>query len=842
MSNRREKPVAVSGRGRAGRLTLALALLAGTAACTASPRYPINMGERPGDGGLTPWQPKYPVSSRDAAQNAADRADGSAVPAGQGAYPPPATAYAARPAVAPPPPADDDDAPHAMSSAPVDSSDLPPPAPASALPHLESETEAEASLPPGFVYADYVVQPRAQLVSETDTGLMPGVILAAYHHHHHKAEAEQAPAEITLKPGESLEVAAKRLGVSSDELMAANDIKDARKVRAGTVLKAPGHGKAKAEDAKAEKTESTKGGRGHEKADKADVASAADDSGQQVTLKPGESLEVVAKRLGVSSQELLAANGIKDARKVRAGTVLKAPGQAQAKSDGAKTDGAKSDSKSAKADAGEASKGAKASREVAADTSAADDSQEITLKKGESLDTAAKRLGVSRKELMELNGIKNPRKVRAGMVLQAPGHGHAKAENAKAESPKTGSHESARESEQADASRNTYTVKKGDTLYSLGRRFGKDPETLAKLNGLKRAQGLRAGEVLQLTEAESAPRGGRHHAAEAATAEAEAPAATSKGEIDLSPPDRFTLEAMHKEAQGKHLTRRERQALVREDAREKAAEVAAAKHRRGRDTATEVAADASATETLSASTRARRAREAAEGPATYNPPPPIGASAAGGTSVATYNPPPAAYSAPTPAPATTPAATAPPPAATTPAPGQVATLNAPSYRGPSLGRARPTAPEAAPGVMSSSDVAAAGRGKFIWPLKGSVIAPFGDSGPGQHNDGVDIAAQPGDSVRAAAAGEVVYAGSSIPGFGNLVLVKHPGGWVTAYAHLNRIEVRMRDTVAQGDEIGQAGQTGAVDRPLLHFEVRYAAQPTEKARPVDPALVLPGAGG
>jgi murein DD-endopeptidase MepM/ murein hydrolase activator NlpD len=826
MSNRREKSVAWSGRGRAGRLTLALALLAGTAACTASPRYPINMGERAGDGGLTPWQPKYPVSSRDAAQNAADRADGSAVPAGQGAYPPPpASTYAARPAVAPPPPADDDDAPHAMSSSPVDSSDLPPPSPSSAQPpHIESETEAEASLPPGFAYADYVYRPRARIVSETDTGLMPGVILAAAHHRGHKAE--DAPAEITLKPGESLETAAKRLGVSSDELMAANDIKDARKVRAGTVLKAPSHAKAaKADEPKADKGESARTARGH---DKAETAVASDDAGQQVTLKPGESLEAVAKRLGVSSGDLLAANGIKDARKVRAGTVLKAPGQAAAK-----PEIARSDSRSAKADTSESPKSGKAGREAAADTSAADDSQEITLKKGESLDAAAKRLGVSRKELMELNGIKNPRKVRAGMVLQAPAHGHAKTESAKAET-----RESAHETEQADSSRDSYTVKKGDTLYSLGRRFGKDPETLAKLNGLKRAQGLRAGEVLQLSEAEHADRGGRHHA-EAAPAEA-ASNATSKGEIDLSPPDRFTLEAMHKEAQGKHLTRRERQALAREDAREKAAEVAAAKHHRSRDTASEVAADVSANESLSASTRARRAREAAEGPATYNPPPPIGASASA-TAAATYTPPAASYSAPTLAPAAT--TVAPPPVASAAsAPGQVATLNAPSYRGPSLGRARPTVTEAAPGVLSSNDIAAAGKGRFIWPLKGSVIAPFGDSGPGQHNDGVDIAAQPGDSVRAAAAGEVVYAGSSIPGFGNLVLVKHPGGWVTAYAHLNRIEVRMRDSVAQGDEIGQAGQTGAVDRPLLHFEVRYAPQPTEKARPVDPALVLPGAGG
>jgi murein DD-endopeptidase MepM/ murein hydrolase activator NlpD len=191
--------------------------------------------------------------------------------------------------------------------------------------------------------------------------------------------------------------------------------------------------------------------------------------------------------------------------------------------------------------------------------------------------------------------------------------------------------------------------------------------------------------------------------------------------------------------------------------------------------------------------------------------------------------------------------TEPAPAASEPsaAPGRVATLNAPSYyppgyNAPVLGRVRPAAPLGASGPVSDADVSTAGRGRFVWPLRGAILSPFGDRGPGQRNDGLDISASPGESVRAAANGEVVYAGSSIPGFGNLVLVKHPGGWVTAYAHLDRIEVRMRDEVTQGEEIGQAGQTGAVDRPELHFEVRYAPDPAEKARPIDPTLVLPEA--
>jgi len=136
------------------------------------------------------------------------------------------------------------------------------------------------------------------------------------------------------------------------------------------------------------------------------------------------------------------------------------------------------------------------------------------------------------------------------------------------------------------------------------------------------------------------------------------------------------------------------------------------------------------------------------------------------------------------------------------------------------------------------DAAVAGRGRFVWPVKGEVISPFGPKGPGQRNDGLNIAAQEGDPVRAAADGEVVYAGDQVPGFGKLVLIKHEGGWVTAYAHLSEIAVKMKDRVTQSGEIGKAGRTGAVASPQLHFEVRYAPTAKDKARPVDPITLLP----
>ena len=149
----------------------------------------------------------------------------------------------------------------------------------------------------------------------------------------------------------------------------------------------------------------------------------------------------------------------------------------------------------------------------------------------------------------------------------------------------------------------------------------------------------------------------------------------------------------------------------------------------------------------------------------------------------------------------------------------------------------PSAPPAAPMVATAAELAAA-RGRFVWPVRGEVLSAFGPRGPGQRNDGLNIAVTEGESIRAAATGEVVYAGDQVPGFGKLVLLKHPDGWVTAYAHLSEITVKMREQVRQSAELGKAGRTGAVPSPQLHFEVRHAPSPQERARPVDPMPLLP----
>ena len=197
----------------------------------------------------------------------------------------------------------------------------------------------------------------------------------------------------------------------------------------------------------------------------------------------------------------------------------------------------------------------------------------------------------------------------------------------------------------------------------------------------------------------------------------------------------------------------------------------------------------------------------------------------------TPTPAPTPYERPpvTPPPIVQPPATRPPPARPTP-------VTPPATR-PST---TPTPAPAAPvmGTPTDAQITSFGRGRFIWPLRGDVISDFGPKGTGQRNDGLNIRVSTGEPVRAAAAGDVVYAGDQVPGFGNLVLVKHADGWVTAYGHMSRVDVKMQQKITQGQQIGQAGSTGGVTEPQLHFEVRYAPTPQDRARPIDPKLVLP----
>lgn len=121
---------------------------------------------------------------------------------------------------------------------------------------------------------------------------------------------------------------------------------------------------------------------------------------------------------------------------------------------------------------------------------------------------------------------------------------------------------------------------------------------------------------------------------------------------------------------------------------------------------------------------------------------------------------------------------------------------------------------------------------FIWPVDGRVLSSFGAKASALHNDGLNIAAPMGAPVRAADNGVVAYAGDQIRGFGNMLLIKHSDGLITAYAHADKLLVTRGDVVSRGQVVARVGKSGDIDAPQLHFEVRRGSQA------VDPRKFLP----
>jgi len=113
--------------------------------------------------------------------------------------------------------------------------------------------------------------------------------------------------------------------------------------------------------------------------------------------------------------------------------------------------------------------------------------------------------------------------------------------------------------------------------------------------------------------------------------------------------------------------------------------------------------------------------------------------------------------------------------------------------------------------------------KFLWPVEGKVISGFGPKADGLHNDGINIKAPRGAPVRAAENGVIVYADDALQGYGNLILIRHADGWMTAYAHLDKTLAKKGDTVQRGQSVGTVGATGSVSTPQLHFEVRKGTE-------------------
>jgi lipoprotein NlpD len=149
----------------------------------------------------------------------------------------------------------------------------------------------------------------------------------------------------------------------------------------------------------------------------------------------------------------------------------------------------------------------------------------------------------------------------------------------------------------------------------------------------------------------------------------------------------------------------------------------------------------------------------------------------------------------------------------------VATQTTPGVRTESSG--------AAPAASSVSPVAGADRVDFMWPAKGPVLTGF----DGDKNKGIDIGGKAGESIYAAADGRVVYAGSGLRGYGNLIIVKHNNTFLTAYAHNQAILVKEDQNVKKGQKIAEMGSTDA-SQVALHFEIRRSG------KPVNPAQYLP----
>jgi murein DD-endopeptidase MepM/ murein hydrolase activator NlpD len=144
-----------------------------------------------------------------------------------------------------------------------------------------------------------------------------------------------------------------------------------------------------------------------------------------------------------------------------------------------------------------------------------------------------------------------------------------------------------------------------------------------------------------------------------------------------------------------------------------------------------------------------------------------------------------------------------------------ASLAAPAKPVAAVAEAKPLEQPKVEPVLSGAD-------KFRWPISGRVITDFANS----KGTGINIEAPEGAVVRAAENGQVIYAGSGVEGYGNLILIRHPNGYVSAYAHLKDMNVAKGTVVNRGDSIGTAGKTGSVAKAQLHFELRKGATPVD----------------
>ncbi|MBB3264096.1 murein DD-endopeptidase MepM/ murein hydrolase activator NlpD [Azospirillum sp. OGB3] len=320
-----------------------------------------------------------------------------------------------------------------------------------------------------------------------------------------------------------------------------------------------------------------------------------------------------------------------------------------------------------------------------------------------------------------------------------------------------------------------YIVQRGDTLYGISRMFSADMSELTRLNGLTAPYAVQAGQPLRLPGGD-APGG---------TAVAQAPSSSAGAAVG----------GVVASAPVKQVSRGSIQAAELPPPGASASTPAPVES--PSQTATVLAPAPGA--------KPSGAPEVASAAPVYQP----------GQAPTSLRPPGQKPAVPEPAPAPRAVEAAPVPP---PPPAQ------------EVAAAPPPPPKAAEQATSQR-----ATGRLLWPVKGKVISTFGPKPDGLHNDGLNIAASKGTAVVAADNGVVAYAGNELRGFGNLLLVKHSDGFITAYAHLDRIDVERGVAVKRGQAIGTVGQTGSVTSPQLHFELRKGSQAVDPRDRMEPRV-------
>jgi len=186
------------------------------------------------------------------------------------------------------------------------------------------------------------------------------------------------------------------------------------------------------------------------------------------------------------------------------------------------------------------------------------------------------------------------------------------------------------------------------------------------------------------------------------------------------------------------------------------------------------------------------------------------------------------------APASQPVAAAQPAAASVAPATKMAAVTSDPQQKARLAQATTTPADVLAETLVKANEATGALPTFRWPVRGKVITSYGAKTNGKANDGINLAVPEGTPVKAAEDGVVAYSGNELKGYGNLVLVRHSNGYVTAYAHASELLVKRGDSIKRGQIIAKSGQSGEVGSPQLHFEIRKGSAP------VDPLQFLNGA--